>query len=57
MKGLAIINPSSGKQVLQRSALDAINMILATGVAEEVHLFYTQKKRGCHPESRRYQTG
>ncbi len=44
MKGLAIINPSSGKQVLQRSALDAINMILATGVAEEVHLFYTQKK-------------
>lgn len=44
MKGLAIINPSSGKQVLQRSALDAINMILATGVAEEIHLFYTQKK-------------
>lgn len=44
MKGLAIINPSSGKQVLQRNALDAINMILATGVAEEIHLFYTQKK-------------
>lgn len=44
MKGLAIINPSSGKQIVQRNALDAINLMLTKGVADEIHLFYTQKK-------------
>ncbi|MBE7055859.1 MAG: YegS/Rv2252/BmrU family lipid kinase [Ruminococcaceae bacterium] len=44
MKGLAIINPSSGKQMVQKNALDAISMMLSKGVAKEIHLFYTQKK-------------
>ena len=44
MKGLAIINPSSGKQVLQRNALEALHLILEAGIVEEIHLFYTQKK-------------
>lgn len=44
MKGLAIINPSSGKQVLQRNALESVNKMLTTGAADEIHLFYTQRK-------------
>ena len=44
MKGLAIINPSSGKQMVQKNAHEAINMMLSKGVAEEVHIYYTQKR-------------
>ncbi len=44
MKGLAIINPSSGKQIIQKNALDAITLMLSKAVAQEVHIFYTQKK-------------
>lgn len=44
MKGLAIINPSSGKQNVQRIAIDSIDRILTRGIAEEVTIYYTQKK-------------
>ncbi len=44
MRGLAIINPSSGKQMIQKNALDAINLMLTKNVAEEIHIFYTRKK-------------
>ena len=44
MKGLAIINPSSGKQSIQHAATDAIDRILQRGIAEEITIYYTHKK-------------
>lgn len=44
MKGLAIINPSSGKQIVQKNAHEAISIMLTKGIAEEIHIFYTRKK-------------
>lgn len=44
MKGLFIINPSSGKQVNQGKAIQAATELLTDGVIEEATFFYTKAK-------------
>ena len=48
MNGLVIINPSSGKQVVQRIALETVNLLLTRGIAEEIHLSYTQGQNDAY---------
>lgn len=44
MKGLFVINPSSGKQVNQAKAIQAATELLRDRIVEEITFFYTQKK-------------
>lgn len=44
MKGLFIINPSSGKQINQGKAIQTITELLRDGVIEEATVFYTRAK-------------
>lgn len=44
MKGLFIINPSSGKQINQAKAIQAATELLRDGIIEEATVFYTRKK-------------
>lgn len=44
MKGLFIINPSSGKQVHQSKALQTMQELLADNVIDESVVYYTRKK-------------
>lgn len=48
MNGLVIINPSSGKQVVQRTALETINQLLTKGIAEEIHISYTHGQNDAY---------
>ena len=44
MKGLFIINPSSGKQINQGKAIQTITELLRDGVIDEATVFYTKAK-------------
>ena len=44
MRGLFIINPSSGKQTNQGKALQAMHELLKDQVIEEAVVFYTRGK-------------
>ena len=44
MKGLFIINPSSGKQINQAKAIQAATELLRDGIIEEATVFIHEKK-------------
>jgi len=44
LKGLVIVNPSSGKQQYQKVALMAAHRLLSTKICTDIHLNYTRKK-------------
>ena len=44
VKGLFVINPSSGKQVNQAKALQAMSDLLKDGIIDEASVFYTRKQ-------------
>lgn len=44
MRGIFIINPSSGKQINQAKAIQAATELLRDGIVEEITVFYTKAK-------------
>lgn len=44
MKGLFIINPSSGKQINQAKAIQTMNDLLKDGIIDEASVYYTRKQ-------------
>lgn len=44
MRGIFIINPSSGKQINQAKAIQAATELLRDGIVEEITVFYTKGK-------------
>ena len=44
MKGLFIINPSSGKQINQSKALQTMDNLLSDGIIDEAVVYYTRKQ-------------
>lgn len=57
MRGLFIINPSSGKQTNQSRALQAMHELLNDQVIEEATVFYTRGKSDARDKSVCGQTG